>query len=447
MKYASIAARVFDQPLLIDDLKLETILQVLGPRLNLDMPALPESELADRRFRTSGIEIAYDDEDKNDRTAPYWRTPDGTALIQVDGTLVHRVTGVHADSGLQSYGSIVDAFMHALDNPKINRIAFELDSYGGEAASELYDLAERIYTNRAVKPSVAIVNEAAFSAAYLIASACGEVVVPRSGGVGSVGVIAVHYEQSRYDEKVGLTVTHVFAGNRKADFSTHLPLADEALEWLQENVDKEYGYFTAAVAKYRGMSEQAVRDTQAQVYVGEDAVEIGFADAVVPVPDAINRNYSTTRRIQTMSKQTVKPSAQAEDKPTTTTEGPAAVEEAPKTEAAAPEAEPVTQEQLTAAVEQARTEATAEARDKFMADAVEIVSACATLGRPDLAGQLIAEGRDPKAAKARAVELQAAAEEDLNPRHTGTGTDKPSQPRFDRNKIRERMRGRAVATH
>lgn len=449
MKYASIAARVFDTPLLIDARKLETILQVLGPRLNLDMPAPPEFDAADRRHQMSGIEIVYDDDDRNDRTAPYWRTADGTALIQVDGTLVHRVTGVHESSGLQSYGSIIEAFKHALANPKINRIAMELDSYGGECASELYDLAELIYANRGTKPSTAVVNESAFSAAYLIASACGEVVVPRSGGAGSVGVIAVHYEQSEYDKKIGLTVTHVFAGARKADFSPHLKLADEALSWLQANVDKEYGHFVEAVARYRGMSEDDVRATEAQVYMGQDAVDVGFADAVASVPDAINRNYSTSGRIQTMSKQTVKPSAEAEDKKDTAAEpvSPPPAAEAPKPDAQAPADEPVTQEQLTAAVDQARTEAAAEARAEVLADAGEIVAACAELGRPDLAGSLIAEGLEPKAAKDKAVTLQAEDEVDLNARHKGTGSDGPSKPKFDRNKIRERMRGKPVATN
>ncbi|WP_196302053.1 S49 family peptidase, partial [Ralstonia solanacearum] len=46
----------------------------------------------------------------------------------------------------------------------------------------------------AVKPVWAVANDMAFSAAYALASAASRLFVSRTGGVGSIGVIAMHVD-------------------------------------------------------------------------------------------------------------------------------------------------------------------------------------------------------------------------------------------------------------
>jgi ClpP class serine protease len=52
-------------------------------------------------------------------------------------------------------------------------------------------------------------------------------------------------------------------------------------------VDRVYGRFTDAVAKYRGMSPAAVRATEAAVYLGRDAIDARLADEVGGVDQAV----------------------------------------------------------------------------------------------------------------------------------------------------------------
>lgn len=79
----------------------------------------------------------------------------------------------------------------------------------------------------AVKPIWAVANDAAFSAAYAIAAAQ-RVIVTETGGVGSIGVIALHIDQSVQDANDGYRYTAITAGSHKNDFSPHEPLSDVA---------------------------------------------------------------------------------------------------------------------------------------------------------------------------------------------------------------------------
>jgi ClpP class serine protease len=144
----------------------------------------------------------------------------------------------------------------------------------------VFELAERIRAADAVKPVWAIAADSAFSAAYAIACAASHLAVTRTGGVGSVGVIAMHVDQSVRDAQQGYRYTAITAGRHKNDFSPHEPLDHEALVRLQAEVDRLYGLFVGHVAAMRGLDPDAVRATEAGLFFGEEAIASGLADAV-----------------------------------------------------------------------------------------------------------------------------------------------------------------------
>jgi ClpP class serine protease len=156
---------------------------------------------------------------------------------------------------------------------------------GGEVAG-CFDLADLIYESRSIKPTLAILNEAAYSAAYALASACEQITVPRTGGTGSVGVICMHIDQSKAVEKAGLAVTIIKYGDRKADGNQFNPLTAEAMKRFQDDVDEMGELFVATVARNRNLSPDVVRKTQATTFLGAAGVEIGFADAVMAPDEA-----------------------------------------------------------------------------------------------------------------------------------------------------------------
>lgn len=205
------------------------------------------------------------------------------AVLNVSGALVNRFEGGMCDPGPLSYEELTAAYNSALADDRFEAIVLRLETPGG-MASGLFDLADRINATNAksggAKRVIACIDDYAYSAGYGIAAACDEIWITRTGGAGSVGVIAYHYDQSGYDAKIGLKVTPVFSGEHKADMSPHAPLGDSARDWLQGRMDSMRQMFAESVAKYRGMDVAAVLATEAQVYQGAEAIAIGFADRV-----------------------------------------------------------------------------------------------------------------------------------------------------------------------
>lgn len=197
-------------------------------------------------------------------------------VINISGGLVNRPMPGPSGGGPVSYTALREAFDELLSDDGITAIVLRLESPGG-MASGLFDLTDHIFASRGQKPIHALVDDYAYSACYGIAAACDEIWVSRTGGVGSVGVCAFHYDWSGNDEQIGLKVTPIYAGDRKIDFNPHFALSEDAAARAQESVDATYNLFVKSVAQYRGIDEAAVRATQADIFWGEPAIAAGLA--------------------------------------------------------------------------------------------------------------------------------------------------------------------------
>jgi signal peptide peptidase SppA len=253
-----IAARLYGTPLLIARSKLDVILSVLGDRVGWPEP---QSALPMPLVKSASLDA-----------------PMGIAVIPIYGTLVRRAVGLEAASGLTSYGEIAAMIETAVNDPAINGILIEVDSPGGEAGG-MFELARQIRAADAVKPIWAIASDSAYSAAYALASSASRLYVTETAGVGSIGVIAMHVDQSVRDAQAGYRYTAITAGDQKNDFSPHEPLDAEAASRLKAEVDRLYGMFVDHVATMRGLEARFIRSTQAGLYFGADAVNAGLADA------------------------------------------------------------------------------------------------------------------------------------------------------------------------
>ncbi|MEX2264645.1 MAG: S49 family peptidase [Bryobacteraceae bacterium] len=404
-----LAGRVFGVPLLIQPQKLSVILQAIGPRLGL-----PTGE-----FEIEGLGVPVvarvtqnpldegDDPDEMDDAArvqkPYLVTPEGVAIIGVSGTLVKKASWLDAVSGMQSYESIRADFQDAVRDPRIQGILLDVDSPGGEVGG-LFDLADEIYNARAEKPCFAIADDDAFSAAYAIASSAQRLFVTRTGGVGSVGVIALHLDQSSFDEKVGRKYTAIYAGARKNDFNPHEALSGSAKDELQAEIDRLYDMFVGTVARNREMKPALVRNTEAGLYYAEKAISAGFADQVGTFDDALDAVLeAATARKQarvaappatqipkgeiTMSQQVEKKTADASAAPLVPAE--VKLPEAPAPAAALPVVD-------AAAIE-----------TRLRAEYEEIAVLCTLSGHPELVAELIASKKTVAQVREHLLALKA----------------------------------------
>ena len=213
-------------------------------------------------------------------------------VVNVHGVLVRRGLGLgpEIDSlvGLCPYEGIVAAVRAAAADPAVGSIVLSLDSPGGEVQG-LLEAADAIRAARASKPIVAVANENALSAAYVLAAAASRVVVPRTGYLGSVGVVVAHEDMSGALAQAGIKITLVHAGAKKVDGDPSQSLSPAALADVQARVDQAWTLIAESVAQSRkGLSVAAVKRLEAGVFRGEDAVKAGLADEVGTLASVVN---------------------------------------------------------------------------------------------------------------------------------------------------------------
>jgi ClpP class serine protease len=287
MFHAQIAARAFNTPLLVEPSKALAFLAGLGPRIT------------GRQLRLAGLEVAPEDlaqaalparagilttglaEDYRREGQTPFAMVDGIAVIEVSGVLVHRGAWIGQSSGQTSYEGIAAQLAAAVADPAVRGIALEIDSFGGEVAG-VFDLADAIRAARAAKPVQAFVAEHAFSAGYALASQATSIILPRTGAVGSIGVVVMHADLSGQMHDDGVTVTLIHSGAHKVDGNPYAPLPDPVRARIQGEIDSIRTLFAQTVAAGRGrrLTAEAALATEADCYRGADAVAAGLADAV-----------------------------------------------------------------------------------------------------------------------------------------------------------------------
>lgn len=367
MNLPHLASRLYGTPLLLARAKLDVILSVLGERVNW-----PESDLA--------VPLVP--------KRPTIDAPAAIAVIPVVGSLVRRTVGLDPASGFTSYAEIAGMVDAALADPSVEGIVLDIDSPGGEAGG-VFELGERIRAADGVKPVWAVASDTAFSAAYAIGCSASRLLVSRTGGVGSIGVIAMHVDQTARDAQQGYRYTPITAGDHKNDFSPHEKLGPEAHARLQAEVDRLYAMFVDHVAVMRKLDTDAVRATEAGIYFGTDAVTAGLADAVGSL-DAVLAEFSSFLVARRARGHTMSDSSRlsAATPPTLMENSTMSLND--------PVDQPLTDDPVTSVAPDAdkpvADEASPATTDASRADAVAIAELCQLAGHPELTAAFLAEG-------------------------------------------------------
>ncbi len=186
-----------------------------------------------------------------------------------------------ASSGVTSYEGIQYQLKTAAADASVHSIILDIHSPGGEAigAFETGALVREVAKSKKV---VAVVNGMAASAGYAIASGATDIVTTESGLSGSIGVLMMHVDYSKWLDSEGVKPTLIFAGAHKVDGNAFEPLSDAVKSDIQAEVDHFYSLFLNTVAEGRGsrLTVEAARKTEARCFIGEAAVSAGLADRV-----------------------------------------------------------------------------------------------------------------------------------------------------------------------
>lgn len=286
INYPHIASMVFDTPLYATPTLVQSVRTVLEPRLLGKAADLPNG-------------VSLDGGNPEDREMQRLQVVGRLAIIPVDGILVARRGTINAAcEELVSYERLRTQISAALKHELVEEIVLDFHTGGGHAMG-CKELADFIQVSKATKPITALVNFAAYSAGYFLASACSRIVCSPTAGVGSIGVIIETYEVSRMEEEMGITFNTFFRGDHKNDGSPHEPITDQAIAEINHRLDVHYATFTQSVAGYRGMDVADVIATQARLYSAEDALAAKLIDEIAPAQDAVDaiaHRYASSSR-------------------------------------------------------------------------------------------------------------------------------------------------------
>lgn len=199
------------------------------------------------------------------------RTPahlDGTSwIIDVFGQLSDGRGKINEILGGTNYSTILQEIASAPED--CDEIIFMFDSPGGDAQG-VYELAELI-RNLPV-PTIAYVRGMCCSAAYFLASACGQIISTPSGTIGSIGTMLMIRQDP---EDVEVITNDVARFKHPAT-----PLDTESKSYYQNLCNTLAQQFQRFVSMQRvGLDADVF---SGKVYTAEDAVKAGLIDSVYP---------------------------------------------------------------------------------------------------------------------------------------------------------------------
>lgn len=230
---------------------------------------------------TLDIELKSVTQVKDENMTIAYTIVDGKAIVPLHGVVLKKSMGMEGESGMVTTLNIENTLKNAVENRAVNSIILDMDSPGG-TVDGVMEMAALIYELRQYKPIIGYANGLMCSAMYWIGAATERLYTYDTSHIGSIGVYMMHVDQSSYNDKEGFKVTYIKAGKFKTVGNPHESLTDESKAVLQKNVDDIYDLFIKDVAKYRGKTEEYVRENMAdgKVFMGREAVEVGLVDEI-----------------------------------------------------------------------------------------------------------------------------------------------------------------------
>ena len=215
---------------------------------------------------------------------------DGIAEITINGILSKRMNIIQALSGGTSYQGIQNQINKAESDPNVKGLFYDIDSPGGNVDG-LFNATDAIFNTK--KPSLSFANGLMASAAYIMGSGTDYVVAAdRSVEIGSLGVIAVLFDESKKYEAAGIKPTVFAAGKYKKIGNKYEPLSDQDKKYIQGKLDYMYSLAVDTISRHRNMSVKEMIDHEVvggDVFIGEQAINIGLVDEILNKEQAIAR--------------------------------------------------------------------------------------------------------------------------------------------------------------
>ena len=240
----------------------------------------PLSENAESSFKRA----FEDDGEPRVRTpsGPGYSIVDSVAVVPIGGTLYRYSSQINTRSGGRgaSYEQVQNAIDGALANSKAKAILLHIDSPGGTVYG-VEQTAMKIAQAKRVKPVHAFIDGLGASAAYWLASQTSRVTASPDAEVGSIGAYTVLYDTTKWHDQNGFKAHLVRDGANKGIGVDGVPISENDLKIIQDEVSGYGDLFRAAVVRGRPqLSSSIAALADGRVHLAHKAAAMGLIDGV-----------------------------------------------------------------------------------------------------------------------------------------------------------------------
>lgn len=175
------------------------------------------------------------------------------------------------------------------DEKDIKAFVISINSPGGAVgpSQEIYQALNKIRTEFK-KPVVCVSTNLIASGGYYSAMGCDKLVVAPGALVGSIGVIMEFINLEKLYDWAKVSRYTITSGKYKDSGAEYRAMRDDERELFQEMINDVYGQFRKTVQDSRKLDDKTM-DAYAdgRVFSGVKAVDLGFADQVGMIDDAV----------------------------------------------------------------------------------------------------------------------------------------------------------------
>jgi len=261
-------------PHLIEQNSFNSIMEYVDKRIagNAEiLPKMMEDDEEDYKYKKEDFYL-YNDDTK-------------TGILQVEGPISYKTSGWEALCGGTSCQMLKEQMEYFVERGA-KTVAMMTDSGGGEARG-LFDTANylrKLADENGIK-IIAFSEGMAASAAYALPAIADEFITTWDAKIGSVGVLISLMSDQKALEKEGYERVFVVSNEGKIPYAKDGSFREEWLSDLQRDVDALYDVFTDHVSNYRPMTKQQVIDTDARVFMADEALSLGLIDGIMKLEE------------------------------------------------------------------------------------------------------------------------------------------------------------------
>ncbi len=207
------------------------------------------------------------------------------AVVYAEGAIVDG-KGEPGSVGDETYVKVLDRLRKDDD---VKAVVLRVNSPGGSAMSSESIWRALSLLKEAGKPVVVSMGDYAASGGYYIACLADSIFARKNTLTGSIGVFSILPSvQNLMNQKLGLHFDTVKTGPFATFPSVVYTMTETEKNLLQNRTDEMYAHFKQHVVDGRKLSPEKVEEiAQGRVWTGEKAVELGLADRIGDLNDAI----------------------------------------------------------------------------------------------------------------------------------------------------------------